>query len=345
MKSKSNKPLQFAHLSKYKAQIYGISILWIMLFHASTLRLDYTFGTQLLKPLDAVISLGNVGVEIFLLCSGVFLYFSYHNNKNLLTFYKKRVTRLFWPVAIITGLYWVYRYLIVKGSLWLFIRKLTMLDFWVSGDNQIWFVSFILICYLIYPYIYSYLFESSFLNTALRLCLLLLVTVMLTLFVYFVFPDYYSKTEIALCRFPVFFIGCYAGRLVYNKKTLSRYTYAIFLALAVLGALGLKFLGLYTPISRWTYMTVGVPLVFLIVWVLNRVCCKPLHKFFAFLGAISLNLYVSHVMLICVYKLTPFVQNKNIFHYIIILVLSVVVAYVAELLINLITKPKKQKSK
>ena len=343
MKSTSNSSLQFAHLSKYKAEIYGISILWIMLFHASILGLDCTFGTAFLKPLDALIDLGNVGVEIFLFCSGVFLYFAYHNNKNILLFYKKRVTRLFLPVIIITGLYWIYRYLFVKHNFWLFLRKLTMLDFWVSGDQQIWFVACILVCYLIYPLVHLFLFERRFLNPTLRLCILLLLTASLTFTVYFVFPDYYSEVEIALCRFPVFFIGCYAGRLVYEKKTLPRYFYAIFLAVSVLGVLVLMFCSLPAPWYRWSFMLSGIPLTFVFVFMLNALKCKPVGKFFAFLGTISLNLYVAHIMLIRVYKLTPLNENRNILHYLLLLVLSVAIAYAAELMINVITKKNKSK--
>lgn len=340
MKPRSNKTLQFADLSKYKAEIYGISILWIMLFHAFILHLDYTFGTKFLKPLNALIGLGNVGVEVFLFCSGVFLYFSYHNNKNVFTFYKKRVERLFLPVVIITGLYWVYRYLIVKHNFWLFLSKFTMLDFWVTGDQQIWFVACILVCYLIYPLVYSYLFECKFLNTTLRLCILLLLTTLLTLTVYFVFPDFYSKTEIALSRFPVFFIGCYAGRLVYDKKTLPGYFNIVFLIVSILGTFMLLFVNIHAPYYRWAFIILGIPLTFVFMWLLNILKCKSLNKFFAFLGAISLNLYVSHIMLIRVYKLTPFAQHKHILHYLLLLVLSVALAYVAELLINLITKKR-----
>lgn len=343
MKSSKLKPLEFADLSKYKGEIYGISILWIMLFHASVLNLNYSFGISFLKPLDLLIGFGNMGVEIFLFCSGVFLYFSYYTNPSPLEFIKKRLSRLFWPVVIISGLYWVYVYLIEKHDLALFLGKLTMLDFWFSGDQQIWFVAFILVCYLIYPYIYSYLLESKFLNSILRLVLLLAMTALLTLVIRANYPDIYSNIEIGLTRFPVFFIGCYVGKLVYDKKTLPWYSYIICLALVVFAIAVLELNVLSGVWQRWFYMVGGIPLTFVIVWILNFLKCKPLNKFFAFFGTISLNLYVSHIMLIRVYRMTPFADHKSILHYIVILILSVAVAYAAQLLINLITKPKQKK--
>lgn len=345
MKSSKFKPLQLADLSKYKSEIYGISILWIMIFHGSAmLKLDFDLGLKFLKPLDAFIGYGNMGVEIFLFCSGVFLYFSFFRNPDILVFIKKRLSRLFWPVIIITGLFWVYKYLFIQHDKSLFVSKLTMMDFWVSGDQQIWFVACILVCYLIYPYIYSYLFDNKFLKTAfLRLLVLLAVTALLTLTLRATYPDVYKNIEIALTRFPVFFIGCYFGKLVYEKKTLPWYTYLICLALVVFTFVILE-LNVFSNVwRRWFYMVGGIPLTFVIVWVLNLIKCKPINKFFAFLGSISLNLYVSHIMVIKVYQMSPLIQDKHLWHFLVMMVIFVVVAYAAELLIKLITKPNKKK--
>ena len=345
MKKSKLKPLELTDISKYKGEIYGISIFWIMLFHATAmLKLHYDMGFAFLKPLDKLIGYGNMGVEIFLFCSGIFLYFSFYRNPDILAFIKKRLSRLFWPVVIITGLFWVYKYLILTHKPALFLSKLTMVDFWVSGDQQIWFVACILVCYLMYPYIYSYLFNSKFMNTFMRLVILLAMTGLLTLVLRECYPDVYKNVEIALTRFPVFFIGCYFGKLVYEKKTFPWYTYLICLALVILGFVVLElsiFKGLW---RRWFYMVPGIPLTFIIIWVLNFLKCKPLNKIFAFLGTISLNLYVSHIMVIKVYQMSPFVEHKRLLHYLVLMVIFIVIAYLAELLINLITKPRKQKS-
>ena len=346
MKQSKIKPLELADISKYKGEIYGISIIWIMLFHAiAMLKIHFTMGFSFLKPLDAFIGYGNMGVEVFLFCSGIFLYFSYFRNPNPLVFIKKRLSRLFWPVVIITGLFWVYKYLIVAHDTSLFLSKLTMMDFWVSGDQQIWFVACILVCYLIYPYIYAYLFESKFLNSFLRLVILLAMTALLTLVLRSTYPDVYSNIEIALTRFPVFFIGCYFGKLVYEKKTLPWYFYLICLALVIFCFVILE-LGVFKGVwRRWFYMVGGIPLTFILIWVLNFLKFKPLNKFLAFFGTISLNLYVSHIMVIKVYQMSPFIEHKRLLHFLVLMVIFVVIAYLTELLINLITKQKKKKLK
>ncbi len=344
MKSSNLKPLQLADLSRYKNEIYGISILWIMIFHCrGILKFDFDFGLKILQPLDAFIGFGNMGVEIFLFCSGIFLYFSFFNNNNILVFIKKRLSRLFWPVIIINGLYWAYKYLFAKHTISVFLSKLTMLDFWFSGDQQIWFVSCILVCYLIYPFIYSYLFDNNFLKTPfLRLLVLLAVTAILTLTFRATYPQYYANIEIALTRFPVFFIGCYFGKLVYEKRTFTWYANLICLLLVVFAFIVLGQYVLGDVWLRWFYLVGGIPLTFVIVWLLNLLKCKPLNKFFAFLGSISLNLYISHIMIIRIYKSTSFYEDKNLFHFVILMILFVGVAYVAQLLIKVITKRNKK---
>lgn len=342
MKQRLTKPFEFADISKYKGEIYGISILWILLFHArAMLKLRYTFGLFFLKPFDAFIGYGNMGVEIFLLCSGIFLYFSFHNDNNLLRYSNKRLQRLFWPVVVITGPFWVYKYLILQTDKSLFVSKLTMMDFWVSGDQQIWFVAFILVCYLIYPYIYGFLFESKFSNSFVRFLCLIAMTALLTLTLRATYPATYKLIEIAFTRFIVFFIGCYLGKLVYEKKTLPWYTNLICLALVIFTLLVLERNVLSNVWRRWFYMVGGIPLTFVITWVLNILNWKWLNKFCAFFGTISLNLYISHIMVIHGYKLTPFYDNCRQLHYLIIIILSIAIAYVAELLINLLLRKKK----
>lgn len=341
MSVNEKKSLQLFDISKYKAEIYGISIFWIMLFHAHPMfGVDYTLGTKFLKPLDNLIGLGNMGVEIFLFCSGIFLYFSYVRNSDAYNFMCKRISRLFWPVAIISGPYWIYTCIVKNESILQFVSKFTMLDFWISGDQQIWFVSAIFLFYVIYPYIYGLLFKGKFLNDFSRLVILLAVVAFVTISVMYIYPDYYSKIEIALTRLPVFIIGSYFGKLVYEKKTLPKYTYLICAALIIVSFIVLNMGVLTGPFKRWFYLIGGIPLTLVLPGILNILKCKPINKFFTFFGGISLNLYISHVVVIRVYKLLPFGDIKRLYIYLILLAISVLVGYLAEILIKQITKKK-----
>lgn len=338
MKQKILAPFRWEDISRYKNEIYGFSILWIMLFHAKAiLGLDYTLGGfKFLEELDLLIGDGNVGVEVFLFCSGIYLYFSYYRNPDIGKFIVKRFTRLFLPVIIITGGYWCWKWLLVEPNILKLFSKLTMLDFWISGDQQSWFVAFIFVCYILYPYIYVYFYESKFLNSCLRLIILLGIVGGMTLSLSSVYPDIYRKIEIGFTRFPVFILGCFAGKYVYDKRILSNWTYLW----AVIVFWGSRTL-LHKEIlegawRRWMFIAIGASALVLFIWILNVVENVKLQKFLSFFGEISLNLYVAHILMIRLYKLTPFYENCRLAHYAVVLLVSVLVAWATEKIINLI---------
>ena len=62
-------------LSKYRTQLMGLAMLLILIFHSS-IDLSHINIIRSLKDT------GDVGVDIFLLLSGIGLYFSYTKNNN-----------------------------------------------------------------------------------------------------------------------------------------------------------------------------------------------------------------------------------------------------------------------
>lgn len=79
-------------LSKYRNELYGFSIIWIILFHG--LELKKTVLPKALKFIEPFLKHGNCGVEIFLFLSGICLYFSLKKNQDIIYFFKKRVSRI-----------------------------------------------------------------------------------------------------------------------------------------------------------------------------------------------------------------------------------------------------------
>ena len=76
MRMKERLSFNLNDISVYKNEIYGVAIIWIMLFHAmDILELSYSKSFPVLAIVDNIIGYGNMGVEVFLLCSGICLYF------------------------------------------------------------------------------------------------------------------------------------------------------------------------------------------------------------------------------------------------------------------------------
>lgn len=223
-----------------------------------------------------------------------------------------------------------------------FLSKMTMLDFWITGDQQIWFVALIFVCYLFYPYIYEYLYRAKFANSWVRLGILLVIVCGLTLCMETAYPETYGKIEIALTRIPSFILGAFAGKYVYEKKVVSGWWY--------LGAL-VSFLGTFHVLQmhlldgsweRWIYMFAGIPVILLLVGLLHVCPWSWLRKFLTFFGNISLELYVAHIIVLRLYCMTPYYQHRRLAHYAVILVISILIAWLASKLITWIIKPRKK---
>ena len=75
-------------LSKWRNELYGISILWIMLFH---LIVEGRINFKINTAIHNIISHGNFGVDIFLFLSGASLYFSLQKNSSIVSFFKKEL--------------------------------------------------------------------------------------------------------------------------------------------------------------------------------------------------------------------------------------------------------------
>ncbi len=343
MKIKERFNFNLNDISVYKNEIYGTAIIWIMLFHAiDILGLSYSKSFPSLSIIDNLIGYGNMGVEVFLLYSGICLYFSFQKSNDLFTFLKKRVVRLFLPVIFIETAYWVYIcFLSPDADGWAaFFERELLLRFWLTGDQQIYFVSLIFVCYLFYPYIHSILFTAS--DNKKRTGLMCIVLMALAVFIAVLImngqSELYSRIEIALTRFPIFIFGCYLGKAVYERKALPKWSFWIVLIVAISQFLILDMGAIDGILKRYFYFIGGVSITMLIPMLLKIISCKPLNKFLGFMGNISLNLYLAHIMIIRVYRYTSWSEDCRLLHYLVILIISVILSFVIEIAVKKLRK-------
>lgn len=331
-----NRGLNAGDLSTYKGEVYGFCAVWIMLFHCHLCGVYYNGSNPVLKVMWTLINRGNMGVDIFLALSGVTLYFAYSGHEgDLGRFIKRRVIRLVLPVLLIYGGYWIWD-LIRSGNVYTFLLRISTLEFWVAGKQKIWFVSFILVCYVIYPYIYTFLKGSRKRSTCTALLMIVAVMVM-TYAIREKYRDFYSTYEIAMTRLPVFLLGCWAGRFVKEKAQMPRWV----VPLAYLSALLCVYIYVWgtPPKSMWGryfYMFSGAAFSLVAVHLFKNMKFGRLHCFFRFFGNISLECYLAHIMLITVYQLSPFYDEGNVWKYGLLLVLAVVIATIASKLGSII---------
>ena len=328
--AKTRKTFNLFAISEARNVIFGIATLWIGLFHSDYLNDTISFYIKndfIAEPLKFIRGTGNVGVDMFLFLSGIGLYFSFTKDSHVLSFWKKRLMRVLPSAFLIATFYFSLRYVngrFSSGPLYYVLRE-TFLYFFVKGERVFWFISLILLMYLVFPIFYKIIDKWK----AWGMIGLVVVIVAGTFAVRAIAPGVYSNVEIALCRIPVFVIGIWAGRFVMEKKEIDRRWLWLVLAVAV-GMLVLmanynaivkaivpgytkEMETMYIFIYRYAACPLGIALVvldsFICTELRHRGKANLLRNFFEFVGMYSMEYYMIYLninhYLERIYKIGP----------------------------------------
>lgn len=268
-------------------------------------------------------SLGCLGVDIFLFVSGISLYFSMmKNGENKKQFYIRRLQRV-WLPSLLVSIPWFLAIDIYKGGgVGSFILSTTGLALFVNGNRTIWFVSVISFCYVLYPWVYNLLKKHKW--SAKVLLVILSVNIIINIVLRFVFPIFWTNTEIFWRRIPIFIIGAYVGKIVYEKKKIdvsSLYIIAITIALTVVYYFISRYMIEY---QRYLFIPLAISYTSLFSCIGN---CKVLQKVGTWFAPITLEIYLTHEkIIIVVTKLFP--MFNDIVINLTALLCSVICAYV-----------------
>ena len=103
-------------MSRYRTHLMGLAMLWVIFFHSSIIIHN--------PIIDFVKSIGYGGVDIFLMLSGLGLYYSYRKCSNPVSFYKRRVFRILPTyIPIVLGYYILLYLLNVPRFLPIFLTR------------------------------------------------------------------------------------------------------------------------------------------------------------------------------------------------------------------------------
>ena len=292
--------LNFGLFSKYRAELYGIATLMILIFHSQVTMVHPGWFNAINIHL-------NYGVDVFLFLSGISLYFSFSKDNNFGSFMKKRAERTLLPYLIVGLFFWFWKYIIAQFSIMDFFYNISGLslflvksgDTLVIGQPEMWYVAFILGLYAVYPVFYNLFFNVSQKRRNINFAILLASVFIFIFFVKFYASDFYVSTEVWLTRIPVFILGCFFGKAVKEKHQFGLSDIILFLLVIPLKGVTimlrsvadekmlLRFLGLF-----------GALFICLVaVFVFEKLNLKPVRKICSFFGNISLEMYMIHVML------------------------------------------------
>ena len=275
-------------ISKYRSQIMGFAILWIMVFHFY----------KIINPnyLNFIISIGYGGVDIFLLMSGLGLYYSWQKNDNIKSFYKKRVFRLlpaFWIV--------VFCHDIITNSVSIAtLSKLSTLGLWLPIPSTYWYISAMVAFYTLFPLYMKYYTIHK------EKCLFVVFIIgfiLTSIYTLFNHSDTHRFDVVFfLSRIPIFFLGITFGRLSFEKKELNSNTIGIISLLSIIAILVLlitQSLFTYTflqntALNNYPFIILAPAISLVLSYVLIH-SPKCINTALSFLGMISLELYLVHL--------------------------------------------------
>lgn len=285
--------MSWRSLSKYRSELMGFACLWVMLHHNP---FDWP---RALGLLESFARYGNLGVDIFLLLSGVGLCFAWQKTPKLSTFYARRLVRVLVPYALIAVPYWVWRDLwLGGGDFWLDVTQLSLP---LRGVITTWYIPAITVFYLLYPLIARVIFSGEPKTRCVYLCG---VVMLLCLHLNYSGSEIYRNCEIALTRTVIFIIGCMLGKFVREDKPMEDCLVPLSLLCLMLNSSLRRHVSPGDVWIRFSYIPLALAVTVLLLWLLQKLDgAVRLRRFLRFFGERSLELYLSHVLLRSVFYL------------------------------------------
>lgn len=264
-------------LSRHRALLYGFAAAWILLFHMHFQLPNH----PALIPLQWFKASGNAGVEIFLLLSGFGLYGSMSRDGSVLSFYRRRFSRVFLPSCIIVAVY----YGLIPTSSSSYALKLTILPYWL-GMRMFWYPPFILGMYLLYPLIFH--LQKRCPKAVVALWLL---SYGVPLALHALLPGYVDCVERVWTRIPAFLLGCVLAPKVEKDEKVSM----LWLLPLAAAYVGLMLTGRW-PLTRYALTGLAGFTILLVTrvapWFTRGGYRRIVYRCLAFLGGVSLEVYL-----------------------------------------------------
>lgn len=341
--------LNFSSFSQYRNAIFGVAALWIVLFHGVSLtNIDNQIDEKYFL-ISQTLHMGNVAVDMFIVLSGMGLYYSFSKKPRLGDFYVKRLVRVYVPYLLMTLPYILYYFLNKEIAvekqidLPLMIKAILTVNFWTGESSPIdfWYVSLILVLYLLYPLIFLFLFRpvkgkmSQGKAEFIRFLILTLFTIGVAVLIAYCFKDAYAILSRALSRITAFVIGCYIGKLVKEKKKFS----IIFLILSVAIFVGAYYMyvgetailkGIW---ARYYGSLTGIALVFIFSQLFIPLSYFKLDKILGFFGKFSLEIYIMSIIGRKIYYISGYYMTDHAVRwYLIYMAGAILAAYLVSLI-------------
>lgn len=292
------KKISWGVLSEFRKELMGCSIIGIILFHWYENCMDHGIATGMIMKL---FSLGNRFVDVFLILSGIGLFYSFSRKNDVKEFYKRRFGKILPVYCIIAFPYWIVEDIIILGKGWKqFLCDFTFMSLFTQGNRRFWFIAAIVLFYLIFPPVYYILYKGE--KKLRNATFILVIYFLLGIVIGKLLPSVYNNIEIAFWRWLSFFAGIYLAPKVKNDDRISNWS---LLSIFVIMICSFIFYGrissvvLKSCVFRVGGTFFGIIAALVIATVLKCIkekkCGKLILSLFGSLGEITLEVYMLHV--------------------------------------------------
>lgn len=201
--------MSYQMISKYRKYIMGVAALLIIICH-NNLVVN-------LQPWEMMLGFirhfFQIGVDVFLLVSGMGGVFSYVKcNLNTGRFLHKRFMRIIPTYVVAIGLWGLFSILVGWGIESDFFWEYSIISFYINGSGSEWYVSAILLLYLLFPFFYKVLQKNR------RLYISMGVAVIILSFVLSFVCRTSNFNEIFVVRIPIYMMGILIGDKLIKKE-------------------------------------------------------------------------------------------------------------------------------
>ena len=279
--------IDLGDVSRYRGELMGAAIVFIILFHVPLARGDAFFGLR---------RCGNIGVDMFLFLSGVGLWYSWVRTPSFRQFYKRRLLRIFPTWLVISTLYYASRFNWAAGDYLDLVLDITInWGFWLHDEGTFWYVPAIMMLYLWAP-LYMWLIARHRVLSWLPVLMICWCCC-----VEWVIPIHQAvgHIEIFWSRVPIFFIGINFGELVRRKHQVEpagRWLVWLAFLMTAAACIYLEQVrhGRFPLFAeRMIYIPLTISLILLLADLFHRIPQCGLRAL-AFLGGLSLEIYLIH---------------------------------------------------
>lgn len=316
-------------ISEYRTELMGVATLLVIFGHSA--------GNGVVMPgwMEALCGLASVGVDIFLLVSGLGLWYSLRKSEltdlgGVFTWYRRRYTRILVPYLLISLVANVLA--ISRGSqtITTAILDITTINYWLNHRGA-WFIAMLIPLYAITP-LHDYFcrkVKNPFLFNLFVISSILVISCIPNTIDNIALHKLIDNVRNVFFHLPAFFVGFMIAPFSKNYKEVS-WTWITVVPIMVV--LLLKVFGIgYWPGFLFLPITA-------VLCVLFRHCWKVVMNIFRFFGRISLESYLMNVVvgswiiayLPMIYESS--INRGNYLHYGLVIIFGTLFAYGVHLL-------------